>query len=153
MSNVTISAKEVAELRARTSAGIADCKNALVEAGGDMNRAVEILRTKGIAKAEKRVGRVASEGRIACLTSTDGQAGILLELNSETDFVSRGDGFGALTEALGAQLLADTTCDGIVLDAADGAGENRSAFEPALQIAAQLRRRLIATLGPLLQAF
>ncbi|MBV6520811.1 MAG: Elongation factor Ts [Gemmatimonadaceae bacterium] len=120
MSNVTISAKEVAELRARTSAGIADCKNALVEAEGDMNRAVEILRTKGIAKAEKRAGRVASEGRIACLTSEDGHAGILLELNSETDFVSRGDEFGALTDALGAQLLNDANIDGVFPNAGEG---------------------------------
>ncbi|MEP7346022.1 MAG: translation elongation factor Ts [Gemmatimonadaceae bacterium] len=120
MSNVTITAKEVAELRARTSAGIADCKSALVEAGGDMNRAVDILRTKGIAKAEKRAGRVASEGRIAALTNSDATAGGLLELNSETDFVSRSEGFGALVNALGEQLLADTSVDGIVADAAEG---------------------------------
>lgn len=121
MSNVTISAKEVAELRQRTGAGIGDCKNALVEANGDMNRAVEILRTKGIAKAEKRAGRVASEGRIACLTTGDNSTGILLELNSETDFVSRNEEFGALTQALGDQLLADASFDGVVANAAEGA--------------------------------
>lgn len=120
MSNVTISAKEVAELRQRTGAGIGDCKNALVEAGGEMDRAVEILRTKGIAKAEKRAGRVASEGRIACLTAPDGSAACLLELNSETDFVARNDEFGAVTQALGEQLLADTGVDGIVANATDG---------------------------------
>lgn len=127
MSNVTISAKEVAELRARTSAGIADCKNALVEAGGDVNRAVDILRTKGIAKAEKRAGRVASEGRIAALTNPDATVGILLELNSETDFVSRGDDFAALTNALGVQLLADTHLDGIVENAAEGSFPSKPA--------------------------
>src|SRR5512143_2565165 len=121
MSNVTISAKEVAELRQRTGAGIGDCKNALVEANGDMNRAVEILRTKGIAKADKRAGRAASEGRIACLTTPDNGAGILLELNCETDFVSRNDEFAAVTKALGDQLLADTAFDGIVNTPAEGA--------------------------------
>ncbi len=125
MSNVTISAKEVAELRARTGAGIGDCKNALVEANGDMNRAVELLRTKGIAKAEKRAGRAASEGRIACLTAPDNKTAILLELNSETDFVSRNDEFGAVTQALGEQLLADPSFDGVVANAAEGAFMNQ----------------------------
>ncbi len=136
MSNVTISAKEVAELRARTSAGIADCKNALVEAGGDMNRAVEILRTKGITKAEKRAGRVASEGRISCLTNPAATAGILLELNSETDFVSRGEEFGALTDALGRQLLAHASFDGIVEDAAEGSFLSMAApSDPGMTVA------------------
>lgn len=147
MSNEPISAKQVAELRARTSAGIADCKNALVEAGGDMNRAVEILRTKGIAKAEKRAGRSASEGRIACLTSPGGSAGILLELNSETDFVSRGEEFGALTNALGAQLLADASVDGIVADAADSPFLKQPAASDAAKTVADLVTEASAKTG------
>jgi elongation factor Ts len=147
MSNVTISAKEVAELRARTGAGIADCKNALVEAGGDMNRAVDILRTKGIAKAEKRAGRVASEGRIACLTSPDGSASILLELNSETDFVSRGEEFGALADRLGGQLLADATVDGVVAEAAEGTFPGKPAASNPSQTVADLVTEASAKTG------
>lgn len=112
------SAKEVQELRQRTGAGMMDCRNALTTAGGDMNLAIENLRKSGVAKAEKRAGRVASEGRIVCLIAPDGKSGAMLELNSETDFVSRNEEFAAVADALGRALLADTSFDGIVPDAA-----------------------------------
>jgi elongation factor Ts len=124
MSSV-ITAKEVAELRQRTGAGITDCKNALVEAAGNMDKAVEILRTKGIAKAEKRAGRVASEGRIATIVAPDGKTGAVLELNSETDFVARNEEFGAVAETLARTLLADDSFDGSVTNGAEGALMNR----------------------------
>jgi elongation factor Ts len=82
-----------------------------------MNLAIENLRKAGIAKAEKRAGRVASEGRIVCLIAPDGKSGAILELNSETDFVSRNEEFGAVADALGKALLADTSFDGSVPDA------------------------------------
>jgi elongation factor Ts len=117
MTDYKPSAKEVQELRQRTGAGMMDCRNALTTAAGDMNLAVENLRKSGIAKAEKRAGRVASEGRIVCLVAPDGKSGAMLELNSETDFVSRNDDFGTVAEALARHLLADRSYDGIVPDA------------------------------------
>jgi elongation factor Ts len=91
-----ISPKDVSELRARTGAGMMDCKRALEEAGGDLDRAVEILRKKGIAKAEKRAGRVAAQGLVVSYIHHNQQVGVLLELNSETDFVARNEVFGQL---------------------------------------------------------
>lgn len=128
MTDYKPSAKDVQELRQRTGAGMMDCRNALSTANGDLNLAVENLRKAGIAKAEKRAGRVASEGRIICLIAPDGKSGAMLELNSETDFVSRNDDFGAVAEALGKHLLADTATDGIVPDAA-GAPFLASAYD------------------------
>lgn len=120
MTGAKFSAKEVQELRQRTGAGMMDCKNALVETGGDMDKAVEYLRKKGIAKAEKRAGRVASEGRIVCVVTDDAKTGILLELNSETDFVARNPDFAKVADSLGAHLLRDTAFDGVVRNAAEG---------------------------------
>ena len=96
MASVTISPKDVSELRARTGAGMMDCKRALEEAGGDMDKAAEILRKKGIAKAEKRAGRVASQGLVVSYIHHNQQVGVLLELNCETDFVARNEAFGQL---------------------------------------------------------
>jgi elongation factor Ts len=96
MTSVTISPKQVSELRARTSAGMMDCKKALEEAGGDLDKAAEILRKKGIAKAEKRAGRVAAQGVVVSYIHHNGQVGVLLELNSETDFVARTEAFQQL---------------------------------------------------------
>jgi elongation factor Ts len=98
MTSVTISPKQVSELRARTGAGMMDCKRALEEAGGDMDRAAEILRKKGIAKAEKRAGRTAAQGLVASYIHHNGQVGVLVELNCETDFVARIEGFQQLAK-------------------------------------------------------
>jgi elongation factor Ts len=100
MASMTISSKDVGELRARTGAGMMDCKKALEEAGGDMNKAVEILRKKGIAKAEKRTGKSASQGLVVSYLHHNGQVGVLLELNCETDFVARTEDFGQLARDL-----------------------------------------------------
>jgi len=96
MTTVTISPKQVSELRARTGAGMMDCKRALEESGGDMDRAAEILRKKGIAKAEKRAGRTAAQGAVVSYIHHNGQVGVLVELNCETDFVARTEGFQQL---------------------------------------------------------
>jgi elongation factor Ts len=96
MSSVTISPKDVAELRRRTGAGMMDCKKALEESGGDMEKAVELLRKKGIAKAEKRAGREAAQGLILSYIHHNHQVGVLLELNCETDFVARTEPFREL---------------------------------------------------------
>lgn len=128
MTDYKPSAKDVQELRQRTGAGMMDCRNALTAANGDINLAIENLRKSGIAKAEKRAGRVASEGRIVCLLAPDGKSGAMLELNSETDFVSRNEEFTAVADALGRALLADTSYDGNVPDAT-GAPFLGQAFE------------------------
>jgi elongation factor Ts len=106
MTSVTISPKQVSELRARTSAGMMDCKKALEEAGGDMDKAAEILRKKGIAKAEKRAGRVAAQGTVVSYIHHNGQVGVLLELNSETDFVARNEAFQQLARDIALHIAS-----------------------------------------------
>jgi elongation factor Ts len=100
MASTTITSKDVSELRARTGAGMMDCKRALEEAGGDLEKGAEILRKKGIAKAEKRTGKSASQGVIVSYLHHNGQVGVLLELNCETDFVARTDDFQQLARDL-----------------------------------------------------
>lgn len=122
---MTISAKDVAELRARTQAGMMDCKRALEEAGGDMEKATDLLRAKGIAKAEKRSGRSTSQGLV--VGSTDGATGAMLELTCETDFVARTDGYGAAAESMLAQLAGAAPMsleEFLSLPASPGTGTN-----------------------------
>ena len=83
----------IKELRDRTSAGMSDCKNALVEAEGDLEKAVEIILKKGIVKAASRAGKVAAEGEVSTWVSPDGKKGVIVEVNCQTDFVARGDDF------------------------------------------------------------
>jgi elongation factor Ts len=106
-------AKDVSELRQRTQAGMMDCKKALEESQGDMERAVEWLRKKGISRGESRAGRAASEGKVVARISPDGTAGALVELDSETDFVARNDAFGQTVERIAETLLADASIDGV----------------------------------------
>ena len=100
MATRTITPKDIGELRKRTGAGMMDCKRALEEAKGDMAAAADILRTKGIAKAEKRSGRSAAEGVVVSYIHHNQQVGVLLELTCETDFVARTDDFRALARDL-----------------------------------------------------
>jgi len=93
---MTITAEQVKALRDRTGAGMMDCKTALIEADGDMEAAIDILRKKGLAQAAKRAGRTASEGLIGCHVSADGRTGVMVEVNCETDFVAKTDDFKAL---------------------------------------------------------
>jgi elongation factor Ts len=88
-----ITASMVKELRERTQAGMSDCKAALVEAAADMEKAVEIILKKGLAKAASRSGRIAAEGEVATWVAPDGKRGVILEVNCQTDFASRGDIF------------------------------------------------------------
>ncbi len=108
---MAITAKDVSELRQRTGAGMMDCKKALDETGGDMNAAIDLLRKKGIAKAEKRAGRAASEGAVAIALKDDNSAGAMIELNCETDFVARNDEFQGAAKTLARHALdtASTT--------------------------------------------
>jgi elongation factor Ts len=121
MAATMITAKDVAELRARTGAGMMDCKKALEEANGDMNVAIDILRKKGIAKADKRADRAASEGQIVTWTSPDGGTAAMIELNCETDFVGRNEEFVALARQVAEHVGQDAAVDGLVTVGADGA--------------------------------
>ena len=103
---MAVSAAEVKTLRERTGAGMMDCKRVLVEADGDVERATDLLRERGLLKARKRAGRITSEGRIAASVSDDGRRGALVELNCETDFVAKTDDFGALADEL-AEVVRD----------------------------------------------
>ena len=101
-----ITAKMVADLRARTSVGMMDCKKALVECGGDMDKAADYLREKGLAKAAKKAERSASQGRVFSYIHSNFKLGVLLELNCETDFVARTDEFQALGHEIAMQIAA-----------------------------------------------
>ena len=113
MNTMTVSTKDIAELRARTGAGMMDCKKALEEAHGDMSLAGEILRKKGIAKAEKRAGRDASQGLV--LIEAISTKGAMIELNCETDFVARTEGFQMLAQRLASHALESSPV-GVSLD-------------------------------------
>lgn len=101
-----ITAKDVQELRQRSGAGMMDAKKALEETGGDMAKAGELLRAKGIAKAEKRSGRTASEGRVHSYIHHNGKVGVLVEVNSETDFVSGTDEFKELVKEIALHIAS-----------------------------------------------
>ena len=111
-----ISAKVVKELRDKTGAGMMDCKKALVENKADMNKAIEWLRQKGIASAEKKSGRVAAEGAIGTYIHTGARVGVLLELNCETDFVARGDLFQNLLKDVAMQVAACPNVEYVTTD-------------------------------------
>ncbi len=93
-----VSAKEVGALRGRTGAGMMDCKKALIETNGDVDKAVDYLKQKGITKAEKRAGRTAAQGVIESYVHFNYRVGVMVELNCETDFVARTDDFKALAK-------------------------------------------------------
>jgi elongation factor Ts len=101
-----ISAKLVKELRDKTGAGMMDCKKALAETNGDTDKAVEWLRKKGIASAEKKAGRAAAEGAIGSYIHTGARVGVLVEVNCETDFVARGELFQELVRNVAMQIAA-----------------------------------------------
>lgn len=101
-----ITAEQVKELRGQTGAGIMDCKKVLMETDGDMEKAIVLLREKGLAKAAKKSGRLAAEGLIASYIHGDGRIGVLVEVNCETDFVARNDEFRKFTKDIAMQIAA-----------------------------------------------
>ena len=103
---MSFTAKDVMALRERTGAGMMDCKKALTETNGDMDKAVDYLREKGIAKAAKKAGRIAAEGIVDSYIHMGGRVGVLLEVNCETDFVARGDKFKELVHDIALQIAA-----------------------------------------------
>ena len=101
-----INAQMIKELRTRTHAGVMDCKEALQEASGDLEKAVDFLRKKGLATALKRAGRETSEGLIHAYIHTGGKIGVLVEVNCETDFVAKTDEFGDFVKNLAMHIAA-----------------------------------------------
>jgi len=114
MGNIT--AKLVKDLRDKTGAGMMDCKKALNETDGNVEKALEWLRKKGIASAEKKSGRVAAEGSIGSYIHTGSRVGVLLELNCETDFVARGDIFQSLLKDVSMQVAACPNVEYVSID-------------------------------------
>jgi elongation factor Ts len=133
-----ITADLVKTLRERTGAGMMECKTALVDCEGDVDRAADALRKKGIAKADKKAGRIAAEGVIASALSADGKHGVLVEVNCETDFVASGDDFRAFADGV-AEAALGLDEDGVesLLAAPLRAGESVE----------EARRALIARIG------
>jgi len=103
---MSISASMVKDLRVKTGAGILDCKNALTETAGDFDKAVDWLRTKGMAIAAKKAGRLATEGGVHSYIHAGGKLGVLLEVNCETDFVARGDDFQEFVQDVAMHIAA-----------------------------------------------
>jgi elongation factor Ts len=136
---MSVTAAMVKELRERTGSGMMECKKALVETAGDLELAIENMRKSGMAKADKKAGRVAAEGLIAIATSGDGSATSIVEINSETDFVSKGDDFINFTTAVANTVVNNDVADIDALNAMQVVGESISVDEK--------RRELIAKVG------
>jgi elongation factor Ts len=135
---MTITAEAVKQLRERTGAGMMECKKALVESNGDLDAAAENMRKAGLAKADKKASRIAAEGVVVVEKSADGKTGVLVEVNSETDFVARGDDFrGFAAEVAKAALAAGASTVDAVNGLKLGSGETVD----------EKRRALIAKLG------
>ncbi|MDP2913651.1 MAG: translation elongation factor Ts [Candidatus Omnitrophota bacterium] len=96
----------IKKLREKTSAGVVDCKKALRDAGGDIDKAIEILRKQGVAMASRKIGRAAKEGRVESYIHLGGKIGVLVEVNCESDFVARNDGFKTFVKDLAMQVAA-----------------------------------------------
>lgn len=134
--NMTISASLVKELRERTGAGMMECKKALTETHGDLELAVEHMRKTGLAKADKKAGRIAAEGRIAIVQSK--AAAAMVEVNCETDFVANGEDFSAFTANVAQAVLANAALDPARLE---------QMLLPGGQTLDTVRRELVAKLG------
>lgn len=118
-----IAAKDVMELRKKTGIGMMECKKALVEADGDMDKAVDVLRTRGLAAAAKKVGRATNEGTVMAIVSDDATKGAVVELNCETDFVGMNEKFKGYAEKIARAAMAANVEDIEALKAVDAEGE------------------------------
>ena len=135
---MSITAETVKQLRERTGAGMMECKKALVETGGDLDAAAELMRKQGLAKADKKATRIAAEGVIAIERSADGLAAAMVEVNCETDFVAREQDFRAFAKAVAARVVADRppTLDALLQARLDGS-----------ETIEERRRSLVAKIG------
>ena len=135
---MSITAETVKQLRERTGAGMMECKKALVETGGDLDAAAELMRKQGLAKADKKATRIAAEGVITLERSADGLAAAMVEVNCETDFVARGEDFRAFAKAVASRAIAERpqTLDALLQARLDGA-----------ETIEERRRALVAKIG------
>ena len=108
---MAITAKQVKELREMTGAGMMDCKKALTATEGDFDKAIEFLREKGLATAEKKAGRIAAEGIVKVLVSEDGASAVAVEVNAETDFVAKNEKFQAYVAQVAEQAMETEAAD------------------------------------------
>jgi len=138
---MAITASLVKELRERTGSGMMECKKALIETDGDIEAAIEQMRKSGLAKADKKAGRVAAEGQVAISISDDRKSAAMVEVNSETDFVSKGDDFTGFAQGLADQIHANDPAD---LDAVN-------TLEIDGEPAEDRRKALVAKLGENIQ--
>lgn len=137
----TISAGLVKDLRERTGSGMMECKKALVETGGDIEAAIEYMRKNGMAKADKKAGRVAAEGQIGVAVSDDGHIAAMVEVNSETDFVAKNPDFTGFVQEIADRVLSDNPADMDTL----------MALKIGDQTIEEKRKALVAKLGENLQ--
>jgi elongation factor Ts len=135
---VSVTAEAVKQLRERTGAGMMECKKALVETAGDLDAAAELMRKQGLAKADKKASRIAAEGLVAIAKSADGRSAAMVEVNCETDFVARGDDFGAFVGAVAQAALASHPADVAALGALR---------MPSGETIEEHRRALVARIG------
>ncbi|RZV38586.1 MAG: elongation factor Ts [Chromatiales bacterium] len=150
---MSITASMVKELRERTGAGMMECKKALVEANGDLDAAAEALRKSGQAKADKKAGRVAADGRV--VISKDGGKAVIVEVNSETDFVAKDENFSAFADSIAAAVLASGVTDVAALATQD-IGDGRSVEQARTDLVQKVgenisvrRAQLIEVDGPI----
>ena len=137
---MAITAAQVKELRERTGSGMMECKKALVDAGGDLDAAIEALRKSGMAKAEKKASRIAAEGLVVIELSADKKTAAIVEVNCETDFVAKKDDFQSFAGAIARRVLADDPADVDALMAMPLNDGDATTIEDA-------RKSLIATIG------
>ncbi len=138
-----ITAAMVKELRERTGAGMMECKKALVEADGDMDAAIEAMRKSGMAKADKKAGRVAAEGIITIAVADDASAGAMVEVNSETDFVANNDEFRAFADRIARRVLEDAPADLEALSALTvGDGDERDVATAVRELVAKIGEKI-----------
>ena len=144
---MAITAAMVKELRERTGAGMMDCKKALAETNGDMKAAIDYLREKGIAKAEKKAGRIAAEGAVTAYLSADAKAGAIVEINCETDFAAGNEQFRALSAKIAKHIAETNPVDLDALNASTLDGKEGAALitEATATIGEEMSLRRFAT--------
>ena len=147
---MAITATMVKELRERTGAGMMECKKMLTETNGDMEAAIDTMRKSGAAKADKKAGRVAADGKVVITVSDDGKEASIIEVNCETDFVAKDENFVSFVSAAGAQVLADKPADvaalsALPLDSGETVEETRANLVAKIGENIQVRRFEVLT--------
>ncbi|MGN0606043.1 MAG: translation elongation factor Ts [Oscillospiraceae bacterium] len=139
---MAISAKDVAALKERTGVGIMDCKKALMETNGDVEAAITILREKGLATQAKKSGRVAAEGIVTAVVDTEKKVGVVLEVNSETDFVAKNDDFKAFVNDVAKTIIEANPADVEALNATKMSGKDVTVKEAYDELFLKIRENM-----------